>query len=229
MNNMRLILCANSTSKIIAPIRSRCLLVRVSAPSDDEVSRVSWHRPVLNCEDDPSPPTRRQERAVPPPPLRFSIHYICFARQFAKSFACLRSDEDATAGPEWGCGGRKAGLGDILRQSRRPGAAGAIRYEASGDTRQAIRAAEPLHTSYSGPEGETTCVNIHRLTSTQTVADRLIEKVDDDLKPQIIHWAAHYVSPHILVVLYHPEHPRSFACGWAQRRYSILRRSWRRS
>lgn len=43
MNNMRLILCANSTSKIIAPIRSRCLLVRVAAPTDDEVglTRVS--------------------------------------------------------------------------------------------------------------------------------------------------------------------------------------------
>jgi replication factor C subunit 3/5 len=38
MTNMRLIMCANSTSKIIAPIRSRCLLVRVAAPTDDEVS-----------------------------------------------------------------------------------------------------------------------------------------------------------------------------------------------
>lgn len=37
MTNMRLILCANSTSKIIAPIRSRCLLVRVAAPTDIEV------------------------------------------------------------------------------------------------------------------------------------------------------------------------------------------------
>jgi replication factor C subunit 3/5 len=40
MNNMRLILCASSTSKIIAPIRSRCLLVRVAAPDDAEVSAV---------------------------------------------------------------------------------------------------------------------------------------------------------------------------------------------
>ena len=38
MSNMRLILCANSTSKLIAPIRSRCLLMRVAAPSEDEVS-----------------------------------------------------------------------------------------------------------------------------------------------------------------------------------------------
>lgn len=41
MTNMRLILCANSTSKIIAPIRSRCLLMRVAAPTDDEV-RPFW-------------------------------------------------------------------------------------------------------------------------------------------------------------------------------------------
>ncbi|SPO43727.1 probable RFC5 - DNA replication factor C, 40 KD subunit [Moesziomyces antarcticus] len=38
MANLRLVLCATSTSKIIAPIRSRCLLLRVGAPSDDEAS-----------------------------------------------------------------------------------------------------------------------------------------------------------------------------------------------
>ena len=37
MSNMRLILCANSTSKLIAPIRSRCLLMRVAAPDASEV------------------------------------------------------------------------------------------------------------------------------------------------------------------------------------------------
>lgn len=36
--NIRIIMCANSTSKIISPIRSRCLLVRVAAPEEDEVS-----------------------------------------------------------------------------------------------------------------------------------------------------------------------------------------------
>jgi replication factor C subunit 3/5 len=35
--NMRLILCANSTSRLIAPIKSRCLLVRVAAPSEEDV------------------------------------------------------------------------------------------------------------------------------------------------------------------------------------------------
>jgi replication factor C subunit 3/5 len=41
MSNMRLILCATSTSRIIAPIRSRCLLMRVGAPNEDEVSAAS--------------------------------------------------------------------------------------------------------------------------------------------------------------------------------------------
>lgn len=38
--NLRLILLANSTSNIIAPIRSRTLLVRVSAPTEDEICDV---------------------------------------------------------------------------------------------------------------------------------------------------------------------------------------------
>ena len=37
MSNMRIILCANSTSRLIAPIKSRCLLIRVAAPSPEEV------------------------------------------------------------------------------------------------------------------------------------------------------------------------------------------------
>ncbi|KAM0787200.1 hypothetical protein ACM66B_006441 [Microbotryomycetes sp. NB124-2] len=38
--NLRLILCANSTSRIIGPIRSRCLLLRVGAPSEKQISQV---------------------------------------------------------------------------------------------------------------------------------------------------------------------------------------------
>ena len=42
MSNMRIILCANSTSKLIAPIKSRCLLMRVAAPSMEEVMLLSF-------------------------------------------------------------------------------------------------------------------------------------------------------------------------------------------
>ncbi|KAJ1038858.1 hypothetical protein NDA10_000220 [Ustilago hordei] len=43
MGNLRLVLCATSTSKIIGPIRSRCLLLRVGAPSDEEIKTVLSH------------------------------------------------------------------------------------------------------------------------------------------------------------------------------------------
>jgi replication factor C subunit 3/5 len=39
-SNVRLILLANSTANIIAPIRSRTLLIRVAAPSEDEICKV---------------------------------------------------------------------------------------------------------------------------------------------------------------------------------------------
>ncbi|KII85150.1 hypothetical protein PLICRDRAFT_45294 [Plicaturopsis crispa FD-325 SS-3] len=43
MANMRIILCANSTSKLIAPIKSRCLLMRVAAPSPEEMQTALRH------------------------------------------------------------------------------------------------------------------------------------------------------------------------------------------
>ncbi|GAA5927968.1 replication factor C subunit 5 [Sporobolomyces koalae] len=38
--NLRVVLCANSTAKIIGPIRSRCLLLRVGAPSEEQIDAV---------------------------------------------------------------------------------------------------------------------------------------------------------------------------------------------
>ncbi|CAF1106721.1 unnamed protein product [Adineta ricciae] len=40
INSCRLILCCNSTSRILPAIRSQCLAVRVSAPTDDEINIV---------------------------------------------------------------------------------------------------------------------------------------------------------------------------------------------
>lgn len=41
MATCRLILCCNSTSKVISPIRSRCLAVRVPLPSTEEVTTLT--------------------------------------------------------------------------------------------------------------------------------------------------------------------------------------------
>ncbi len=37
MGNCRYILCCNSTNKVISPLRSRCLSIRVAAPTIQEV------------------------------------------------------------------------------------------------------------------------------------------------------------------------------------------------
>lgn len=42
MGNLRMILCCTSSSKIISPVRSRCLLLRIPAPSDSQVSAVLY-------------------------------------------------------------------------------------------------------------------------------------------------------------------------------------------
>lgn len=47
MSNMRIILCANSTSRLIAPIKSRCLLMRVAAPSSEEVRGSPLREPAV--------------------------------------------------------------------------------------------------------------------------------------------------------------------------------------
>lgn len=40
MRNLRMILIATSTSNIIAPIRSRCLLLRIPAPQTSEILKI---------------------------------------------------------------------------------------------------------------------------------------------------------------------------------------------
>lgn len=40
MATCRLILCANSISKIIAPLQSRCLGIRIPAPCHDDIIKV---------------------------------------------------------------------------------------------------------------------------------------------------------------------------------------------
>jgi len=40
MKNLRIVLVCNSCSKVIPPIRSRCLLIRIPAPSHEDISKI---------------------------------------------------------------------------------------------------------------------------------------------------------------------------------------------
>ena len=100
MNNMRLILCANSTSKIIAPIRSRCLLVRVSAPDEQEVSpsgqQIVYVGAKRHLIDDKSLTSRRKEGTFPSTRFGLFEYHHHFRREHAESITGFRSYEDAT-------------------------------------------------------------------------------------------------------------------------------------
>lgn len=61
MSNLRIILCANSTSKLIAPIKSRCLLMRVAAPASEEMQKCLEH--VAKKEKFDLPPESAQDIA----------------------------------------------------------------------------------------------------------------------------------------------------------------------
>ena len=58
----------------------------------------------------------------------------------------------------------------------------------------------------------------------QTIAERVVDRVDESLKADIMHWAAVYVSvdslkenpPHAILALM----SRSCECGWGTRRFS---------
>jgi hypothetical protein len=70
MSNMRIILCANSTSRLIAPIKSRCLLMRVAAPCPEDVRATDLPKVYLsltNHEDGNRTQLRSKEGNVYPP------------------------------------------------------------------------------------------------------------------------------------------------------------------
>ena len=50
VSTCRIILCCNSTSKVIPAIRSRCLGVRVAAPTHDEVRGLTITQKMANLE-----------------------------------------------------------------------------------------------------------------------------------------------------------------------------------
>ena len=98
MSNLRIILCANSTSRLIAPIKSRCLLIRVAAPNTEEVTsfgtlslcQMTCIRTDANCIG-----ACRQETQVRPPTRSFFSNCRRCCRQYEKSIARLRGPQNA--------------------------------------------------------------------------------------------------------------------------------------
>ncbi|CAD6574151.1 MAG: Replication factor C (RF-C) subunit [Tremellales sp. Tagirdzhanova-0007] len=164
MNNMRLILCANSTSKIIAPIRSRCLLVRVAAPNEEEMTRVLHH-------------VAKKERFHLPDSACSSIISSSNGniRKALLVFEAMKMQRPDLTGdidvakPDWEiyCGK----IADLILQDQ-----------------SAQRLLEVRGKIY---ELLSHCIPPTMIMKA-SIESGVFDKMDDTLKPQIIHWVAHY-------------------------------------
>ncbi|RSH78272.1 Replication factor C (RF-C) subunit [Apiotrichum porosum] len=163
MTNMRLIMCANSTSKIIAPIRSRCLLVRVSAPSDEEMATVLTH--VAKKERFHLPATASESI------IEASDGNLRKALLVFEAMKMQRPDLEGdidVARPDWETYCAK--VADMILQ------------EQSASRLLEVRAKIYELLSH--------CIPAHVVL--KTIADRIVDKVDDELKASVVHYAAHY-------------------------------------
>ncbi|KAJ1748032.1 Replication factor C (RF-C) subunit [Coemansia sp. RSA 1290] len=163
MGNMRVILCANSTSKIIGPVQSRCLLLRVAAPSVDQTVEVI--NQVAKKEGISVPPAFAQQLAEA---SKRNLHraLLMLEAAYVQQYPFAESQEMVL--PEWELYTR-----DI--------AAAALRDQSPAQL-MAIRKQLYEVLSHCIPPS----------TMFKVIASQLVTGVDEKLKPEVAHHAAFY-------------------------------------
>ncbi|KAI0671496.1 P-loop containing nucleoside triphosphate hydrolase protein [Trametes maxima] len=164
MSNMRLILCANSTSKLIAPIRSRCLLMRVAAPSAEEMQTVLDYV------------AKREGFAIPDDTVRLIADdaggnmrkAVLVLEALKMQNPDLSASALSIAKPDWETYCYK--VADMIVQEQSPARVMEVRAKLYELLSHCIPPSIVL----------------------KTIADRVVEQVDEALKPDIMHWAAIY-------------------------------------
>ncbi|KAJ3480553.1 hypothetical protein NLI96_g8269 [Meripilus lineatus] len=163
MSNMRIILCANSTSKLIAPIKSRCLLVRVAAPTTEEIVEVMKHvakQERFGLEDEAAKEIAEDSNGN--------------LRKALLVFEALRMQSPDLSGPltiakpDWETYCHK--VADMIVQEQSPGRVMEVRSK--------------LYELLSHCIPPTVIL--------KTIAERVVDRVDESLKADIMHWAAVY-------------------------------------
>ncbi|OBZ72352.1 Replication factor C subunit 5 [Grifola frondosa] len=164
MSNMRIILCSNSTSKLIAPIRSRCLLMRVAAPDADEMQTVLDYV------------ARREGFAIPEDTAREIVadangnlrKALLVLEALKMQNTDLESSALTIAKPDWETYCYK--VADMIVQEQTPARIMEVRAKLYELLTHCIPASVVI----------------------KTIADGVVEKVDESLKADIMHWAAIY-------------------------------------
>lgn len=242
MANMRIILCANSTSKLIAPIKSRCLLMRVAAPTEDEMDAALRHVASKEKFDLPDDAAKlivkdsagnlrkallvlealKMQSCVPLHILSSPLSSLD-APRFHRTD--LSSPNLSIAKPDWETYCEK--IADLIIAKQSPDQIHAVRGKLYELLAHCIPPTIILKVSSSWKWDIQ-----QRLTASsgQTIAHRVVDKVDESLKGDIMHWAAFYVRPDSsgrscsllddTIVSLH----RRFECERGARKYSISRR-----
>lgn len=181
-SSCRLILCCNSSSKVIDPIRSRCVGIRVGAPTKDEICQVLSkvcakeairENPVLLSriakESD-----RNLRRAILMLEACCVKQYVRSARVDGKFINVLHrqplTDDQMIPKAEWD--EYTFSLANLMLQEQSPAGL--------------LKARDKVYDLLAN------CIPADILM--QTLLRHLLSRVDDDLKPQVIEWAAYYVS-----------------------------------
>ncbi|KAF7312524.1 AAA domain-containing protein [Mycena indigotica] len=163
MSNMRVILCANSTSKLIAPIKSRCLLMRVPAPNSDEMTAVLTHVAKRAYFD--LPPEAAQEIVSD---SNGNMRKAILVLEALKMQSPDLSGPLSIAKPDWETYCHK--IANLIVTEQTPARVMEIRTK--------------FYELLSHCIPPTVII--------KTVAEALVTQVDEPLKPEIMHWAAFY-------------------------------------
>ncbi|KAF8655062.1 hypothetical protein AX16_003263 [Volvariella volvacea WC 439] len=163
MSNMRIILCANSTSRLIAPIKSRCLLVRVAAPNAEEMQNVLQYV------------AKRAKVDLPPDAAKQIIEDSNGnMRKAILVFEALKMQSPDLSGPltiakpDWETYCHK--VADLIVSEQSPARVMEVRAKFYELLSHCIPPTVIL----------------------KTVAERVTERVDESIKADIMHWAAFY-------------------------------------
>ncbi|KAF8338390.1 P-loop containing nucleoside triphosphate hydrolase protein [Amanita rubescens] len=163
MSNMRIILCANSTSRLIAPIKSRCLLMRVAAPSEgDMLTVLNYVAKRVGFDLPPEAADKIVEDS------EGNIRKALLVLEALKMQTPDLSGPLSIAKPDWETYCHK--VADLIIGEQSPA--------------RVLEVRSKLYELLSHCIPPTVIL--------KTVADRVIEKVDETLKADIVHWAAFY-------------------------------------
>lgn len=167
-STMRLILCATSTAKIIGPIRSRCLLLRVGAPTAEQIGKV-----LLNVSHKSSFSNRLPEETA----MAIAVSSNGNLRRALLTLDAVRAQDDTFS--------KASSPSSIPRPD----------WEVYIEKLVVLIAKEQSPEKLLEARAMLYELLVHLIPPSVVIvnlAKGLLTRVDDALRPEIIHWAAWY-------------------------------------